>query len=379
MNIAQALSLQFCFGSVRRIGRRAASAAITLGLGCSLAECALADPFPQFFRSGTYLGRGNTGIADADNHEAIFYNPAGIAKGSGIYKESVLMSATVEVSSASKDLIRQMVVEKNTDADTIREFLGKNQHLGIYGFSGIVLRRAAFGVFTSVQGDALPAKSYDEGGLETLDFAYRANYGLVFSVAEQFLSDTLQVGTTIKYTVNNSADMNIGVVDAANFSQIFKDVQRQGSGFGADIGVMYQLPTKMPMTLGLTIADIGDSKFEGDTKDKPAPDSLPQTINFGSSITTGTGQSTMQFLLDVRDLASRVEDNIYKKIHLGAEISFKNIMGFSAGLNQGYPALGAFLDIYALRVDVGVYGEEVGDSVGSRPDQRLFFKIFAGF
>lgn len=354
---------------------------IKLGL-CALliaaGTAAHADPFPHFFRSGTYLGRGDTGIADADNHEALFYNPAGIAKGDGIYKEAALVSATVEVSSASKDLIRQMVVEKNSDAETIRQFIGKNQHLGLYGFSGVVLRRAAFGAFTSVQGDALAAKSYDHGGLETLDFSYRANYGLVFAVAEQFLGDTVQVGTTIKYVVNNSADMNIGVVDASNFSEIFEEQKREGSGFGADIGVMYQLPTKMPMTLGLTINDIGDSKFTEKDKNKPAPDSLPQTINLGYSLTTGTGQSTMQFLVDVRDIAGRVEDNIYKKTHLGAEIAFKGIMGFSAGLNQGYPSLGAFLDLYVGRLDVGVYGEEVGDSIGSRPDQRLFLKFFAG-
>lgn len=349
------------------------------GLLAGAAELALADPIPRLFRSGSYLGRGDTGIADADFHEAIFYNPAGIAKGSGLYKESVLLSGTVEISSASKDLIRQMVVEKNTDPETIREFIGKNQHLGLYGFSGVVLRRAAFGAFTSVQADALPAKSYAQGGLETLDFVYRANYGVVFSVAEQFLSDTLQVGTTIKYIVNNSADMEIGVVDASNFSTIFKDQQREGSGFGADLGVMYQLPTATPISLGLTITDIGDTRFDAKSSDKKAPDAIKQTVNIGSSVTTGTGQSTLQFLLDIRDVASNVDDNIYKKIHAGAEISFKNIMGFSAGLNQGYPALGAFLDLYVGRLDVGVYGEEVGDSIGSRPDQRLFFKFFAGF
>lgn len=350
-----------------------------LCLLASHASIAIADPIPRFFRSGSYLGRGDTGIADADFHEAIFYNPAGIAKGSGLYKESVLLSTTVEISSASKDLIRQMVVEKDTDPDTIRNYIGKNQHLGLYGFSGVVLRRAAFGVFTSVQADALPAKSYNHGGLETLDFSYRASYGLVFSLAEQFLSDTLQVGTTIKYIANNSTDMEIGVVDASKFSTIFSEQQRAGGGFAVDLGLMYQLPTSTPITLGLTINDIGDSKFDPVDAKIKAPDSIRQTVNFGSSLTTGTGQSTLQFLFDVRDIASKVDDNIYKKLHAGAEISFKNIMGFSAGLNQGYPSLGAFLDLYVGRLDVGVYGEEVGDSIGSRPDQRLFLKFFAGF
>lgn len=353
--------------------------AIILWLAACEASVALADPIPRLFRSGSYLGRGDTGIADADFHEAIFYNPAGIAKGSGLYKESVLLSTTVEVSSASKDLIRQMVVEKDTDPETIRDFIGKNQHLGLYGYSGIVLRRAAFGAFTSVQADALPAKSYDHGGLETLDFIYRANYGVVFSVAEQFLGDTLQVGTTVKYLVNSSSDMKISVVDASNFSTILEERQRVGHGFGVDLGMMYQLPTATPISLGLTITDVGDSKLNASDSGHKVSDPLPQTVNFGSSVTTGTGQSTLQFLFDIRDIASKVDSNIYKKLHTGAEISFKNIMGFSAGLNQGYPSLGAFLDLYVGRLDVGVYGEEVGDTIGSRPDQRLFFKFFAGF
>ena len=38
----------------------------------------------RLYRSAYFLGRGDTGIADADNHEAILYNPAGLALGKGL-------------------------------------------------------------------------------------------------------------------------------------------------------------------------------------------------------------------------------------------------------------------------------------------------------
>ncbi|MCX6128345.1 MAG: hypothetical protein NTX25_04685, partial [Proteobacteria bacterium] len=67
--------------------------------------------FNTIYRSPYYLGRGDTGVATADYQEAIFYNPAGLAQGKGLYKETVLISPSVEVSTKTKDLVRQVLVE----------------------------------------------------------------------------------------------------------------------------------------------------------------------------------------------------------------------------------------------------------------------------
>ncbi|RYZ47331.1 MAG: hypothetical protein EOP07_27085, partial [Proteobacteria bacterium] len=84
----------------------------------SSSSSAFADSleFNTLYRSPYFLGRGDTGVATADGHEAIFYNPAGLAIGNGIYKETVLVSPSVQVSTQTKDLVRQALVEKENSA-----------------------------------------------------------------------------------------------------------------------------------------------------------------------------------------------------------------------------------------------------------------------
>lgn len=339
----------------------------------------LSKPVPYLYRSGYYLGRGDTGISTADNHEAIFYNPAGIATGKGIYKEVVIMSPTAEISADTKDLVRQVVVEKKTDADTIRQHIGKNQHFGIYNFTGVVFRRVAFGMINSAQGDAIVSKSYDDGGLEKLVFSTRINNGIVLSLAESFFSENMYFGTTIKYLQNQSADLDLGVVDSSEIKDKFKEIEANGNARGIDLGYMYRSKGKTPFSLGLTIMDLGDTKFSNASDNARTPDPIKQTINLGLSIAPGTKHSRFEFFFDYRDLASTTEKIPFKKIHIGTEISFRKFIGFTAGLNQGYPSLGVYMNLYVFRLDIGGYGEEVGEHIGSRPDQRYFLKLFAGF
>ena len=119
-------------------------------LPCSTA---IGDALEQsrLYRSAYFLGRGDTGIANADNHEAIFYNPAGLAQGKGIYKQTIFASPTVTISEDTKDLIRKVSVENNDSPQSLREHVGKNQHIGLNNFSGIVFRRAALGAMVSTK------------------------------------------------------------------------------------------------------------------------------------------------------------------------------------------------------------------------------------
>ena len=64
------------------------------------------------YRSATYLGRGNTGIADAKDQEAIFYNPAFLAEGEGIYKKIVVASPFLDISTRTKGIYEDITVKK---------------------------------------------------------------------------------------------------------------------------------------------------------------------------------------------------------------------------------------------------------------------------
>lgn len=335
----------------------------------------------RLYRSAYYLGRGDTGISVAKEEEAIFYNPAGLALGDDLYKKTVLASPQIEVSQSTKDLARQLAVEKQEAVDTVRRQIGKPNHLGWNNLTGLILRRAALGVFASGGADLMAYKSPEYGGLEAIDAAVYQNAGLTFSLAESFWDDTLLIGATTKYLMRAGGALNLSVAEADKAKDKLsntEDFTAQGEGGGADLGAMLRLGGRMNPNFGLTISNVGDTRIIPEKKSKFDLD-LKQTVNVGASISPGTRLSKFRLLADYRDVLGRVETNWRKRLSLGAELTVGDIFGFTSGLHHGYPSLGFYTDLYFARLDLGMYTQEVGERVGTRTDQRYFVRIETGF
>ncbi len=333
----------------------------------------------RMYHSAYFLGRGDTGIADAEGYEAIFYNPAGLAIGKGIYKETVFASPTIIISNDTKNLARKVFVEEDNSVASLREHVGKNQHIGANNFSGIVFRRASLGAFASTQNNLLLYKSPQNRAVEVLDANSVTNTGVAFSIAEQFFNESLAIGTTLKYLNQTHAKLSINVLDAENVSNQLKsdNVQQKYTGAGADLGILLKSNGRTPLKLGITMENVGTMKLDNQKADGHSR-TLPQLLNIGTSATFSTHLSQMKFLLDLRDLTNQIETNYFKKTYIGAELNFANFFGFSGGLHQGYPTFGLFLNLYLVRFDLGSYTAEVGSTSGVRPDSRFFFSIKSG-
>lgn len=335
----------------------------------------------RIYRSAYFLGRGDTGVAIADGSEAIHYNPAGLAQGKGVYKETVLVSPMVELSTATKDLIRKFALEQSTGADTLAEEMGKNQHFGANNLSAVVFRRAAIGATISNQTDLLPRLSKDQGALPVVSAFSATNQSLHFSLAEQFFSKSFTLGTTLKYVSRSVASIDIALAESSDLNERLSSdsLLNTGTGTGFDLGMMYRGQSKRaPFSLGLQVVNVGGLPLKGVT-DQDEVDDLNQTINIGFAIEPGTKFSRFRLLLDVRDLAGETEPNNLKKVNIGTEIAIRKFIGVTSGLHHGYPTFGTFINIYVLRMDLGMYTEEVGDRIGERPDNRFYMRLTAGF
>lgn len=341
---------------------------------------AYADESQRIFRSAYFLGRGDAGIANADNHEALFYNPAGLALGDGIYKETVLISPHLEVSAATKDLVRQIAIEKQNDPKTLAQYQGKNQHLGLYNFTGVVFRRAALGAIVSNQTNILVKKNPEQASLQSVSADTVANTGLVFGLAESFFKDYFLVGFTYKYLMRTEAGVAVNLIDAQDAMDDMnqEEMMRSATGSALDLGLMWRIPTAAPISFGLQVENVGGAKLAGNSQ-KDRDITLKQTVNLGLSFEPGTRFSKFRLFMDYRDVLSAVETNTLKKIHLGSELNVLRFLGVTGGLNQGYPTVGFYVNTYVLRFDMGAYAEEMGDRVGTRPDVRYFFRLAAGF
>lgn len=328
----------------------------------------------RLYRSAHYLGRGDTGIAVNDKHHSIFYNPAGLAMGSGIYKETVFFAPRVEVSSSTKDLVRQVAVEKQNDPSLLRNYIGANQHLGISNFTGIVFRRAAIGVLVNSSVDALLYKSPTAGATETLSAQSLVDQVLTFSFAEK-IANNIALGSTLKYYQQQTyASLGVNVVDASNIASQLESsgVQSKLSGYGGDIGLSYG-DEKLPFGIGFTIENIGQTNLS--SLDSSSKRIIKQTLNLGLSYKVESNLSQFNFLLDLRDVGSNIESNIFKKINMGTEISIGSFAGLSAGLQQGYPSFGLWMDLLVFRTDLAMYTQEMGSYAGARPDSRYVLQM----
>jgi hypothetical protein len=365
------------FSETNRFGNIKYAACFVLAALCSNA---FATDDQRLYRSAHYLGRGDTGIAVADDQEAIMYNPAGIAQGKGVYKKTVLLSPMLEFSDDARNLARELGEENADTATILRKRIGKNEHLGIYNLTAIVLRRVAIGVLASGTTDILVYKSPDNGGLESVDAKVRQTTGATFSLADSFWNETLLVGGTFKYLQRGQAQINANVTDADALKNVQQsDLYGVGTGLSTDLGLMVKGKSRLKPAFGMTVRNVGGTKFAQASATAPTPDPLKQTIDLGFAVQPGTNVSSFKLLGEYWDVTSAIYETPYKKIHLGGELTIKDVVGVTAGISEGWSSGGLYIDLLLLRLDAGMYIQEVSERAGVRPDKRLFLRLTAGF
>jgi hypothetical protein len=353
---------------------------LSAALACGVSSNAHAEDDQRLYRSAYYLGRGDTGLAIADDAEAVMYNPAGIAQGKGIYKRVILASPMFEASEDARNLAKELSQDNPDIPSILKKRVGKNEHIGTYNLTSIVLRRAAIGVFNAATSDILIHKSIEAGGLEGVKARLVTSNGAVFAVAQDFYNQKLFVGANLKYMHRGEANLDANITDAENLKNMQSDnMLGVGMGTSTDLGVMWKIPGRMETSVGATINNLGGTKFSPANEDAPPPQNLKQLVNLGIAIQPGTRISRFRLLAEYWDATNQLEQSRLSKLHLGGELSVKDMIGVTAGLSEGWSSGGIYLDLYAVRLDAGIYIQEMSDRVGVRPDKRLFFRVSAGF
>lgn len=343
------------------------------------------------YRSAHHLGMGDAGVANPTGHDAIFYNPAGIAQGKKLLNEISVLSPTVVISDNSRKLVKE-IQSGNINAggedtgsivDSAKEFQGKQQHVGLQNFTGVVFRRAALGVLTTSSVDAL---------YTSIPSAFSANAfvrnGVYATAARGFFNDSLYLGVNYKYIIKSEIGQSIKALDLLNEEkrkqlttlEQCKGVFTCGTGHGVDLGLIWtnDKADSRPR-IGVTVHNVGDTKFYKYKSDGTAPNSELQTIDVGLGLEPKARNSGINLYLDVRDVANRQKQNIFRRLHLGGEISFQGVAGVMGGLSQGYPTFGAFVNVKFVRFDGGVYTEDTGDFFMHRKDKRFFGRMIVGW
>ncbi|MBM3381187.1 MAG: hypothetical protein FJY29_01970 [Betaproteobacteria bacterium] len=325
--------------------------------GGSLAALAEAPSLrvPYQFTSARPASLGGAFTAVADDQNALFYNPAGLAYLDSTFAALLDSEARVSVGSGGLSsvlddfskggkILGELIESKND----ISKALDKVVELGDLAsgrtvFSGAKLQ----GYLVKKNWGFALTPSFDAGvGIhskvlpETLDLGFVVDTDLRFGYAHSLLDRKLSLGIAPYYRLRaQGGQANLSLADALS-SSLIDDQISVGQGWGADLGLMIRPVETMQPTFGLAIINVGDTKFydapqslKRESSNKK-PDPLKQVVNAGFSITPVEGSAFVRLSGELREI-NRPTPAEYKPA-FGVETGFRSaFIRTLAGLGWG--------------------------------------------
>lgn len=347
----------------------------------SLAEAKVID---REYRSSRLLFAGDAGVARVRGFDGIFYNPAAVADTKGLVNEIGVVSPQVTLATETKGLYTLKAGNQGV-LDIVDKVRNKPQHASLQNFTGVAFRRFSFGFLQGASADAL-INNDPLNGFPQIEATSIARAGVYMGFSRAFMGDSLMLGVNLKLVHKVVAHAKINALDAQSglkgegAQELMRDALRRGTGAGADIGMLWRnADAQARPTLGVTVHNIGMNYTDSFAQNFRQPVKEPSTIDVGVSIEPGTKKSSCTLALDLKDATNKNRENIYKRVHAGAEISFQDVVGVMGGLNQGYPTYGAFVNMRLARIEAGIFTEEAGDLPGDLPSKRYQVRATIGW
>ena len=332
--------------------------------------------YPYIYKGVRPMGMGGAFVAVSDDANALFYNPAGLARIKNA--RGSILPLEVEVAKNTVDIYRDALDvdfdDEHETADFLRDYVGEMSHLGISLFPNYSMLRFAFGLVGTARTD-----------LEVRDLQYPKvdahainDFGGGFGYAQPLFDDALSIGANLKYIRRQSLNKEYTVLDitTGDFSDKVRDDLVDGSGFLADVGVMVALDR-----VGLENVRIGVSVNNLIGNDLGDAEDLDDHVDAGFAVDRQLWFTKATFAVDYVDIFSQIDadDDFAKRIRLGVELKFPKVLSLRAGIYQGYFTSGVSLDGRVVQLDFLTYAEEIGSYAGQRDDRRYVLRFVLGF
>lgn len=335
-----------------------------------------AEEYPYIYKGIRPMGMGGAFVAVSNDANALFYNPAGLADIRTI--RASIFPLELELGEKAYDTYNDAAdVDFDNEVETagfLRENIGERAHLAVNLFPYYSMPRFAFGLIGTARID-----------LEVYDRQYpkvRTNVindtGAGAGYAHPFFDDTLLVGASAKYINRQSLTEHYTILDitSQDLDDLIDDDLVDGSGVLVDLGVIYKLDEAgiSGARFGLSANNLVGGDL-GDAKD------IDDHVDIGFAIDHEFWITKTTFAFDYVDLFSQLgdDDDLAKRVRLGAEFRFPKILSLRVGLYQGYFTSGLTLDAKYARLDILTYAEEIGAYAGQRIDRRYSLRFILGF
>lgn len=319
--------------------------------------------------SARSLAMGGTYISFVRGADALFHNPAALARVEGFD----FIVAQVQ-GAYSKDAKRFVDQAQNNGAPItladLNKFYGLNSFADITARSGFVMPYFGVGFYSS----NYILESFNNPPFPTFNATFISDYGY-------FIAGAIPIGPQASLGIsgrhvkrwggNKDISINdlVGSTDQAVLENSFQD---KGTGNAIDISAMYTLPTKLNTTVAAVWKDLGRTTFS-QTAGIQAPPSQAENLMFGVSLQHDLSVVSWTHAMEYKFVTTPNED-FSKKIHLGTEASI-GFVDLRAGLNQGYLTYGAGIDLWFIQADAAFYTSELADAAGQLKNDREVYSL----
>lgn len=338
------------------------------------------------------MAMGDTTQALSSGYQAFFGNPAAFADGKG--ELSLLdASAWLYISPTTSNIaaLQTAMGQSGPDIVTTLNDLITTNGIGGGGAFGIGYAGGGLGIGLTTVVDSYVWGKNALGAEGTLDAQVSLTLGVAFPLPlfgldlsvggglRPFLRMTGPISSTQLTSLMTGGSIDAAIGGAA------VDV---GFGLAGDVGAKLNLGKRL--TIGLSVRDIGtEQRFSPSTfgevldylgqGDLPPSDShvtylMYPDITLGASFRPIVGPLSglvdLLFLVELQDPVGVIQEQktVLQLLHGGAEARFLGgLFSLRGGVNQGYLSMGIGMELLALKLDVGLFTEELGFRPGDRP------------
>jgi len=330
----------------------------------------------SFYQASRALAMGDAFSAYNVGFEAVYYNPAGVARRSPPkvkYIDFEIVGSAGIVNFFTQSISSMGSLGKI--ADNVAANPGVVQGLGISYTPQFIARNVSVGVILRSFSEAY----VDPETLELDLYAY-ADMAAYLQYGIAFAGGVVKLGVGAKFLNRAQLERTFTVAEYSTGGLSFGSQWQEGLGIGFDAGLMITAPIGGLPTIGISVLDVGGTQlaenrllFSGGGAQDGAPPDLPQKVNIGFA-TTGKHAPAVKsgMSLEIKDVLN-LQEGYVERLHAGWELNSKNQIFLRAGLNQGrYWTAGLGLYLGGGGVEFTTYGENLLLGTGARRDDRKF-------
>jgi hypothetical protein len=320
-------------------------------------------PLHETWTSVRALGMGNAYTAIVDDGDALFYNPAGLNRVSGIHW--TILDPRIGIDDPNIVQTLNNFKTSTNIPSLVQSEYGKHHWLNAGAKSVIVVPHFGFGVF----GNAEALTSVSNPPYPQLNLQYYADYGAVAGIGFDPIPEILKFGMDLKYISRTGTESTFtgSQLASANSTLISDALKNAGIGYGLDSGVLITIPGPIRPSLSFVWKNMGVTSFTQTAGTAPPPNIQDEMI-VGGALEISAPLISITPAFDYK-YANRTDIALGKKVSVGVELSLP-ILNFRGGLNQGYYTAGVGVNLGFISVDAATYGEELGEVPGQLEDRR---------